>query len=742
MKEKGITLISLVITIIILIILSGVTLQVTIGKNGLITRAQKQKEEQEIIIITEELEIRKATVAVENNGKVTIEDYLEYLQGNGKLQNNEITSVEEENEENTYIIVDDKYTYLLQEEKNGNLLIIYEGKAGKLKPRIVNLTVTNTTNSISVTVEAKRAKEYTFYIKDTISGDYGNAQKTNETGEYKFENLNQNAEYYIKVEVKNENGTVETEVTRKTEQVTTAETGNLIIAAPTWNASSHTASTTISKAEQIDSNLKIQYQVVTDVSNIKESDWNTGTKVENLNHNDYVCARLWDGKNGGKYTSRKVTDNVNPSVSLTIGNITNKQVTITANAQDNESGIVSYEFYIEGQKYDNSNNSNSITVGTTFGAKDCYVIVKDKAGNSATSTTGIIEDYEIKTKEEFEKFRDSVNEGTTYQGKTITQTAVIDLQGNEQNQWVPIGTKENQFKGNFNGWHNAIQNIYINNKNLDGVGLFGWVSDATIQNIDLGTNTIIANDYVGGIVGVCKNSNIISCNNYSSTITGNSYVGGIIGISENSNIITRCINNGTITGYIYVGGLVGANQQNGTIKESVNSGSISSVNNGSQVGGIAGVQLEANTINSFNAGIIKGGDYAGGIIGNNIRGKIESCYNTKDIIGNNWVGGLTGSNSGSLMSSYTLGNITGNLYVGTILGENVASSSVNYCYTLSTATPLNMLCGIHDEAVENSEAKSAEDMKKAEFVKLLNTKKNAWKIESTKNSGYPILNWQ
>ncbi len=43
-SEKGITMVSLVVTIIVLIILAGVSINVTIGDNGLITKAKEAKE--------------------------------------------------------------------------------------------------------------------------------------------------------------------------------------------------------------------------------------------------------------------------------------------------------------------------------------------------------------------------------------------------------------------------------------------------------------------------------------------------------------------------------------------------------------------------------------------------------------------------------------------------------------------------------------------------------------------------
>ena len=47
-SNKGITLVALVVTIITLIILAGVSINMVVGENGLITKAKRVKEEQEI----------------------------------------------------------------------------------------------------------------------------------------------------------------------------------------------------------------------------------------------------------------------------------------------------------------------------------------------------------------------------------------------------------------------------------------------------------------------------------------------------------------------------------------------------------------------------------------------------------------------------------------------------------------------------------------------------------------------
>lgn len=42
-EQKGITLVALVITIIVLLILAGVTISLTLGENGLLNRAEQSK---------------------------------------------------------------------------------------------------------------------------------------------------------------------------------------------------------------------------------------------------------------------------------------------------------------------------------------------------------------------------------------------------------------------------------------------------------------------------------------------------------------------------------------------------------------------------------------------------------------------------------------------------------------------------------------------------------------------------
>ena len=53
-KEQGITMITLAVTIIVLIILAGVSMNAIVGDRGIITMAQKAKENTELAKIEED----------------------------------------------------------------------------------------------------------------------------------------------------------------------------------------------------------------------------------------------------------------------------------------------------------------------------------------------------------------------------------------------------------------------------------------------------------------------------------------------------------------------------------------------------------------------------------------------------------------------------------------------------------------------------------------------------------------
>ena len=84
MKNKGITLIALVITIIILLILASVTIATLTGENGIITKATEAKEKTEQVAIEEQLRLAQLSAKINSKGgAITIEDLIEELRKQG-----------------------------------------------------------------------------------------------------------------------------------------------------------------------------------------------------------------------------------------------------------------------------------------------------------------------------------------------------------------------------------------------------------------------------------------------------------------------------------------------------------------------------------------------------------------------------------------------------------------------------------------------------------------------------------
>lgn len=79
-QEKGITLIALVVTIIVLIILAGVSINLILGQNGIIGKAKESKIRHEIGAIKEKMELsiaEQVVNATENGHDVTLKDLQE-----------------------------------------------------------------------------------------------------------------------------------------------------------------------------------------------------------------------------------------------------------------------------------------------------------------------------------------------------------------------------------------------------------------------------------------------------------------------------------------------------------------------------------------------------------------------------------------------------------------------------------------------------------------------------------------
>ena len=73
-EDKGITLIALVITVIILLVLAVISINIAIGQNKLIPRAEQANEDIIIGKYKEKIELIKAETIVNRQGRATLDD--------------------------------------------------------------------------------------------------------------------------------------------------------------------------------------------------------------------------------------------------------------------------------------------------------------------------------------------------------------------------------------------------------------------------------------------------------------------------------------------------------------------------------------------------------------------------------------------------------------------------------------------------------------------------------------------
>lgn len=112
-KQKGITLIVLVITIIILLMLAGVTISTLMGDNGIINKSTEAKENREKMDIDEKIELAiRNSIGIDGAlQNETIKDNL------NKIEN--IAGVPEEILDSSYplkVTVNDKYSYVINKD--------------------------------------------------------------------------------------------------------------------------------------------------------------------------------------------------------------------------------------------------------------------------------------------------------------------------------------------------------------------------------------------------------------------------------------------------------------------------------------------------------------------------------------------------------------------------------------------------------------------------------------------------
>lgn len=332
-----------------------------------------------------------------------------------------------------------------------------------------------------------------------------------------------------------------------------------------------------------------------------------------------------------------------------------------------------------------------------------------------------------------------VKTGRTFEGKTVTLSGNIDLDGLK---WEPIGKANLQqiFKGVFDGGGYEIHNLRseVISTGEAYSGLFGAIYQARVTRVVLAEDCEIRTSYYGGgVVAYAQESEIVSCENRASvSFEGPAgYVGGIAGYVSTSSI-DRCENLGVVTG---------------TVQPSDNYASCLVY-----TGGIAGVNQGATIINNSNHAAVavealpEYDSCAGGIVGYNSGSSvafIANCYNAAGVrlSGAGFAGGIlsyTDNGDVRVANCYNVGTVSG------VPGKSypivpILSADSEDCYYL-------MNC-VEGEGSYAGTALTVDYMKSTAFAARLNdwSKTNNssetgrqtlyWKVEDAENDGYPLF---
>lgn len=153
--QRGITLIALVITIVVLLILAGVTIATLTGENGILNQAGKAKEETEIGEEKEKIQLAVISAKMSDNGKLE-ESFLNAELRTNIGDENYILTYYEEGNLYTVTIKASGRTYLIDSDENATYLglqkellnsIAIEAQNGKnLEPKLIQkekITITS-----------------------------------------------------------------------------------------------------------------------------------------------------------------------------------------------------------------------------------------------------------------------------------------------------------------------------------------------------------------------------------------------------------------------------------------------------------------------------------------------------------------------------------------------------------------------------------------------------------------------
>ena len=254
--------------------------------------------------------------------------------------------------------------------------------------------------------------------------------------------------------------------------------------------------------------------------------------------------------------------------------------------------------------------------------------------------------YEVNSVAGLKIFGDAVNAGNSFAGCTIKLTNDLDL-SNEQ--WSPIGTSENPFKGTFCGSGSTIKNLdIVETEAKEGkayIGFFGYakdvaIKDVTFENVNLNIACLDidhSQGHIGAVAGSLEGASTIE----------NVTVKGDIKVEATFDA------NGASRVAVVAGGNSYGNVTMKNVHVIANEGSYLKANNntGALAGQLQGKNVFENCSSNIDVTVKK--FFAGGIIGLAAGdSQFTNCHTTGDVT-------VTAGREGKAHDHYRVGGIAG-----------------------------------------------------------------------------------
>ena len=500
-NNKGITLIALVITIVVLLILAGVTINIAIN-NGILNNSKKAVDEYKVSEYKENIEVIKTGEQFKKISE-NLQDSLKDLVVSKLNDEDWVKNVESTGEENQIkIVTEDNYVIIAKIDENGN--ITYETIEKDNDEPYPTLSVEvlepeqgteSTKVKIKVIAEVKKVKNTKKIAKIELikNGKTLQTQNYNDSKVEAIFEVEENGTYRVKATTdQNKSSTKNAVVNTQAIQVpiqmsaepttprNTEKTGrqNGVEAGP--------ITVTIIYGE---TDLQKQYQ-------IGNSDWQTVNDTNatvSVKNNVTVRARYYDGENGISTATYDVqnVDNVAPnSVNITT-TTTSSSITVSASATDTASegaatgiaGVLRYEYNLNNEGWKTTKEFTNLSKGT-------YIIqVKaiDKAGNEAistkTETIGEISTADIRINATPTTARNTENTGIKNGVSTGPITVTITYGDNNYTKQYKVGNGSWQTSNGTTATVSVTENTTVVARYFDGIN-GSETQSYSIQNVD------------------------------------------------------------------------------------------------------------------------------------------------------------------------------------------------------------------------------------------------------------------